>query len=139
MRLRSIAALAAACIPLLALPAGAQDIGTPGNAPLFPGGPRRGLGPPSITDSVPDIRLHSSGNGIPGAGPPIDYGAGRSPGLGRPQSLGGFGEGRDYAGRLGKRCQTPRRICVLVEAAPLETGCSCRMPNGGRARGHVTR
>ena len=55
---------------LQALPALAQ-IGTPGNAPLTPDGPRRGLGPPSITDHVPDIRLRSEGNGIPGAGPPI--------------------------------------------------------------------
>lgn len=57
-------------LPILASPAGAQ-IGTPGNAPLTPDGPRRGLGPPSIGDSVPDLRLRAPGNGIPGAGPPI--------------------------------------------------------------------
>lgn len=55
---------------VLAAPAGAQ-IGTPGVGPLTPDGPRRGLGPPSVTDSVPDLRLRAPGNGIPGAGPPV--------------------------------------------------------------------
>lgn len=50
------------------------QIGTPGNAPMTPGGPRQGLGPPSITDHVPDMRLRAPGNGIPGAGPPIGGG-----------------------------------------------------------------
>lgn len=71
-RLRAILGLAAAL--LLAGPASAQSVGTPGTGPLTPGGPRQGLGPPSLSDSVPDLRLHSDGGGIPGAGAPINGG-----------------------------------------------------------------
>ncbi|PZN95152.1 MAG: hypothetical protein DCF30_19315 [Hyphomicrobiales bacterium] len=71
-------ALISTLLPTLA---GAQGVGTPGTGPLVPGGERQGLGPPSITDSVPDIRLRSDGGGIPGAGPPIEYGR---PGARRP-------------------------------------------------------
>jgi hypothetical protein len=87
-----------------ALPAGAQ-IGTPGSGPLTPGGPRQGLGPPSITDSVPDLRLHSSGGGIPGAGPAVDLGARqqmRQPRYGIPERK---------ALRAARRCDPPRRGC----------------------------
>lgn len=121
---------------LVASSAGAQMVGTPGNAPLTPGGPRQGLGPPSITDSVPDLRLRSDGGGIPGAGPPVDYGAGQRI-YGRPQARGDFG--RDRYATTGRHCRTPQRACVLTQAAPLESGCSCRSSGGGRAQGYVVR
>lgn len=124
---------------LLALPAAAQGIGTPGNGPLYPGGPRQGLGPPSITDSVPDLRLHSEAGGIPGAGPPIDYGGSNTRSYGYPQRLRDPGVGAAYETRRGRHCQTARRVCVLTSAAPVGTGCSCRTPNAGRARGSVVR
>jgi hypothetical protein len=122
----------------LAMPAEAQ-IGTPGTGPLTPGGPRRGLGPPSLRDNVPDLRLHSEEGGIPGAGPPIDYGRG----YGRAQPPGGYGLEQRYriidrpAGRAsGLNCQTPRRVCALANLAPVGARCSCRLPRG-RARGEV--
>jgi len=116
------------------VPAAAQLYGTPGTGPLTPDGPRRGLGPPSLTDNVPDIRLHAPGGGIPGAGPPIDYGgsAGRVPFLGGPTGLR-----QEPAQADGRRCRTPQRICILTTAAPVGTGCSCRLPQRARARGHV--
>lgn len=130
--------IAAAClfVPTLLVPAsaGAQIVGTPGNGPLTPGGPRQGLGPPSITDSVPDLRLRSDGGGIPGAGPPVGYGAGQ-PVYGRPQARSERGAG-PYA-TTGRRCRTPERVCRLAKAAPLEAGCSCRIPSRGRGEGYV--
>lgn len=119
---------------LVALSAGAQIVGTPGNGPLTPGGARQGLGPPSITDSVPDLRLRSDGGGIPGAGPPVGYGA-RQPVYGRPQGRSELGVGT-YA-TTGRRCQTPERVCRLAKAAPLEAGCSCRRAGRGRSDGYV--
>ena len=116
-----------------ALPAAAQ-IGTPGTGPLVPGGPRQGLGPPSLSDSVPDIRLHAPGGGIPGAGPPIDAGS----------SWRGTPSNRASTPRLmaqeeGRHCRTSRRVCVLAEPVAIGAGCSCRSPGGGRSRGRVAR
>lgn len=37
---------------------------------------------------------------------------------------------------VGGYCATPARTCALTSAAPVGTGCSCRVP-GGRARGSV--
>ena len=69
-----IAATAALLAALMPLPASAQFDATPGNGPLYPGGPRQGLGPPSIFDNQPDIRLHAPGaGGIPGAGRPVVF------------------------------------------------------------------
>lgn len=120
-----------------ALPADAQLVGTPGNGPLTPDGPRRGLGPPSISDNVPDLRLRSDGGGIPGAGPPVDHGRRDIGAYGRPRSLGSFGIGTSQSPQLGRRCRSERRVCVLVSPAPAGTGCSCRLPTGGRGRGQV--
>lgn len=123
---------------LLAAPAGAQFIGTPGSGPLTPDGPRRGLGPPSITDNVPDLRLHGDRGGMPGAGPPLNGGAGRT----QPLGSSGFGVGYGAVDRrpirmAGRSCSTPRRSCVLIRPAPVGTACSCRLPSKARARGHV--
>src|SRR6476661_4397852 len=74
---KRLAALGVAVLLVSATHTEAQ-IGTPGNGPLYPGGPRQGLGPPSITDAVPDMRLRAPGNGIPGAGPPMST-IGREP------------------------------------------------------------
>lgn len=108
----------------------AQGVGTPGTGPLVPGGPRQGLGPPSLSDSVPDLRLRAPGGGIPGAGPPIDYG--------RPPSSGASGYGlgsRPRAQAVGRFCETPRSTCRLGRTALLGQSCSCR----GRGRGVVVR
>jgi hypothetical protein len=108
----------------------AQGVGTPGTGPLVPGGPRQGLGPPSLSDSVPDLRLRATGGGIPGAGPPIDYG--------RPPSSGASGYGlgsRPRAQAVGRFCETPRTTCRLGRTALLGQPCSCR----GRGRGVVVR
>ncbi len=108
----------------------AQGVDTPGTGPLVPGGPRQGLGPPSLSDSVPDLRLRSSGGGIPGAGPPIDYG--------RPPSLGASGSSPGVRTRLqavGRFCETSRTTCRLGRTALLGQPCSCR----GRGRGVVVR
>ncbi|HEV2556293.1 MAG TPA: hypothetical protein VGV17_21285 [Bosea sp. (in: a-proteobacteria)] len=108
----------------------AQGVGTPGSGPLVPGGPRQGLGPPSLSDSVPDLRLRAPGGGIPGAGPPIDYG--------RPPSSGASGYGlgsRPRAQAVGRFCETPRTTCRLGRTALLGQPCSCR----GRGRGVVVR
>ncbi len=124
----SVSALMAMLLGPIA--AGAQGVGTPGNGPLIPGGPRQGLGPPSITDSVPDLRLRSSGGGIPGAGPPIDYG--------RPPTPGASGSGlgvRPRAQSAGRVCETPRTTCRLGRTALLGQPCSCR----GRGRGVIVR
>ncbi len=140
MKAFAIARTAAALALLLSLPANAQYIGTPGNAPLTPDGPRRGLGPPSITDHVPDIRLHSDGGGIPGAGPPIDYGINpvgpRS--MAAPAYLPRYGlvEGQGPR-RTGRRCETPQRTCTLTRRATIGTGCTCRLTSKSRARGLV--
>ena len=139
MRPRPALALSLLMALFAAFPATAQIVGTPGNGPLAPDGPRRGLGPPSITDNVPDLRLHSDGGGIPGAGPPIDYGRRDTGSYRRPQSLGSFGAETNQVARLGRRCQSERRVCVLARPAPVATGCSCRVATGGRARGLVVR
>lgn len=136
----SMLALAAS---LLAQPALAQ-IGTPGNAPLTPGGPRQGLGPPSIFDHTPDIRLHAPGaGGIPGAGPPVDYGG--TP-RGAPRSQDplyvpryGAVDGPPRGGVIVAYCRTPRRACAVPGRARAGAACSCRLPNGVRARGRVVR
>lgn len=136
MRRAVLYRLVTVALPLLLQPwpAAAQLYGTPGTGPLTPDGPRRGLGPPSLSDNVPDIRLHAPGGGIPGAGPPIDYGSGSA---GRVPFLGGpFGD-EGAAQGAGRRCHTPQRICVLTTAAPVGTGCSCRLPQRARARGQV--
>lgn len=134
-----IAALATVAALLLALPAAAQ-IGTPGTGPLYPGGPRQGLGPPSITDSVPDIRLHAPGGGIPGAGPPIDYGGRNSvPSYGRPQPLAQPGLAPRREVGLGRRCRTQRNVCALPRSVTVGTACSCRTARSARVRGHVVR
>lgn len=108
----------------------AQGVGTPGTGPLVPGGPRQGLGPPSLSDSVPDLRLRAPGGGIPGAGPPIDYG--------RPPSSGASGYGlgsRPRAQAVGRFCETPRTTCRLGRTSLLGQPCSCR----SRGRGVVVR
>jgi hypothetical protein len=128
---------------LLVQPALAQ-IGTPGNAPLTPGGPRQGLGPPSIFDHTPDIRLHAPGaGGIPGAGPPVDYGgtprgAPRSP---NPIYMPRYGAVDDPSPRraIVAYCKTPRRACAAPSRARAGAVCSCRSPNGTRLRGRVAR
>lgn len=139
MKVLPILALALLAALLHGLPAAAQ-IGTPGNAPLAPGGPRQGLGPPSITDHVPDIRLRSDGGGIPGAGPPIDYGA-RPPSPGTsagPLYVPRYGATERRPPRAtGRHCETPRRSCILASRAVLGTVCTCRLPGKFRARGHV--
>lgn len=117
----------------MASPAAAQ-IGTPSTGPLVPGGPRQGLGPPSLSDSVPDIRLHAPGGGIPGAGPPIDGGVRSwqpSPRVG-PQTVEGYRTRAE-----GRHCRTPQRVCYLAAPARLGNNCSCRTANG-RVRGRVS-
>lgn len=116
------------------------QIGTPGNGPLTPGGPRQGLGPPSITDNVPDLRLRSSGGGIPGAGAPVTGG-----GYGRPQPMGRSGlaapgayDNRPAGVRV-RVCRTSRRTCTIETSARPGARCSCRLPSGGRARGSLIR
>ncbi len=132
-----IAAMAALLAMLLSLPAHAQFDATPGNGPLYPGGPRQGLGPPSITDHVPDIRLHSSQGGIPGAGPAIGSGANAL----RPYepSPARLYRRADRTSGLGRHCQTASRQCTLRRPATLGDDCSCRTPRNGRRHGHVVR
>jgi hypothetical protein len=135
--------MAALAALLLVQPALAQ-IGTPGNAPLTPGGPRQGLGPPSIFDHTPDIRLHAPGaGGIPGAGPPLDYGgtprgAPRSP---NPITMPRYGavDGPSSRGVIVAYCKTPRRVCAASSRALAGARCVCRLPNGARLRGRVIR
>jgi hypothetical protein len=118
-------------------PASAQFDATPGNGPLYPGGPRQGLGPPSITDNVPDIRLHSSQGGIPGAGPPVGTSSPRfyEPSASSP-TLYRRAERRSG---LGRRCRTPARQCTLARPAVIGDDCSCRTPRGERRPGFVVR
>jgi hypothetical protein len=124
-------------------PALAQ-IGTPGHAPLTPGGPRQGLGPPSIFDHTPDIRLHAPGaGGLPGAGPPVDYG-GTPRGAPRSQNpiyMPRYGAADDPSPRsvIAAVCRTPRRACAAPSRARSGAVCSCRLPNGARLRGRVVR
>lgn len=117
----------------------AQSVGTPGSGPLVPGGPRQGLGPPSITDSVPDLRLRSSGGGIPGAGAPIGTGSPNSVPLYERGAGAGATPARPSSRQArGRHCETPRSTCVLTRAASLGTACSCRIRgNGPRVRGTV--
>ncbi|WP_306223349.1 hypothetical protein [Bosea beijingensis] len=133
-----IAATATLLTVLVSLPASAQFDATPGNGPLYPGGPRQGLGPPSITDNVPDIRLRSSQGGIPGAGPPVGAGA-PSPRFYEPSAS----SGRSYrhaerTSGLGRHCRTPARQCTLARPASLGDDCSCRTSKG-RRQGFVVR
>lgn len=132
-----IAATAALLAVLASLPASAQFDATPGNAPLYPGGPRQGLGPPSITDHVPDIRLHSSQGGIPGAGPAIGSGANNL----RPYepSSPRLYRRTDRTSGLGRHCRTAARQCALARPASLGDDCSCRTSRGGRRQGYVIR
>lgn len=137
------ALIAAALAVLLSAPAAAQ-IGTPGNAPLVPGGPRQGLGPPSIFDHTPDIRLHAPGpGGMPGAGPPIDHGAtprGAPPALNpihRPRY--GSVDAPSSRGPIIAACRTPGRSCAAPSRALAGTRCLCRLPSGARLRGRVVR
>lgn len=127
---RPVLALAA-ILMTLASPAFAQ-VGTPGNGPLTPGGPRSGLGPPSLSDSVPDLRLHSDAGGIPGAGPPIDRGSARAPG----ETV--FRSDRGGRERYGRRCETPVTVCTLARPAPIGSACGCRLRGGRRLGGSVT-
>lgn len=136
-------AMPALALSLLAPPAFAQ-IGSPGNAPLTPDGPRQGLGPPSIFDHQPDIRLHAPGpGGLPGAGPPVDYGGTprSAPRSSNPIYMPRYGAVDDPSPRraIVTYCETPRRACAA--SARLRTGavCSCRLPNGARLRGRVVR
>lgn len=131
MRRLSIACAFAAGI-LLALPAIAQ-VGIPGSGPLTPDGPRRGLGPPSLSDNVPDLRLQQPGTGG-GSGyspAPVYRGGGyqASPSRALPQQP---------RRRTGKRCETPNRVCSMTRSAYLGTDCSCRSSRG-RVRGTVVR
>lgn len=131
-----IAAMTALLAMLVSLPAGAQFDATPGNAPLYPGGPRQGLGPPSITDNVPDLRLHSSQGGIPGAGPPVGAG---SPRFYEPSpSSGRLYRRAERTSGLGRHCRTPARQCTLARPAALGDDCSCRTSRG-RRQGFVIR
>ncbi|RYE29170.1 MAG: hypothetical protein EOP23_22050 [Hyphomicrobiales bacterium] len=124
---------------LISLPASAQFDATPGNGPLYPGGPRQGLGPPSITDNVPDLRLHSSQSGIPGAGPPVGAGA-NSPRFYEPSPSSGRSYRRtERTSGLGRHCRTPARQCTLARPASLGDDCSCRLPKAGRRQGYVVR
>ena len=133
-----IAAAATLLAVLASLPASAQFDATPGNAPLYPGGPRQGLGPPSITDHVPDIRLHSSQGGIPGAGPPVGSGVG-SPRFYEPSASSGRSYRRvERTGALGRHCRTQARQCSLARPAALGDDCSCRTSKG-RRHGFVVR
>lgn len=132
------AALALMVASLATLPAGAQSTGTPGTGPLIPGGPRQGIGPPSITDAVPDIRLRQDGGGIPGAGPPIDYGRPSTPSYGQPvigaRGTLGLSRSRQVAAR---HCETPRSTCRLSRAVPLGTSCTCRSRGRAAIRGYA--
>lgn len=132
----------------LASPAGAQ-VGVPGNGPLTPDGPRRGLGPPSLSDNVPDLRLQG-GSTAPMASPPIYGGGGygivpslpqRAPRSAARRRIESYPEldDSDAAGVTGRRCRTPARICVLSSPAPVATPCSCRVARGKRARGATVR
>lgn len=128
---------------LLFHPAHAQ-IGTPGTAPLTPDGPRQGLGPPSIFDSTPDIRLHAPGaGGIPGAGPPVDYGGTPrgAPRSSNPITMPRYGSASDPALRsvVTAYCRTSRRACAAPSRLRAGAACSCRLPNGTRQRGRVVR
>ncbi|MBA4224260.1 MAG: hypothetical protein C0458_26340 [Methylobacterium sp.] len=128
---------------LLVHPAHAQ-IGTPGNAPLTPDGPRQGLGPPSIFDNQPDIRLHAPGaGGIPGAGPPVDYGGTPrgAPRSSNPIYMPRYGSASDPALRsvTAAYCRTQRRSCAAPSRLRAGAVCSCRLPNGARLRGRVAR
>lgn len=134
------AVFAVAIVTLATMPAGAQSIGTPGNGPLVPGGARQGLGPPSLTDSVPDIRLRQDGGGIPGAGAPIDYGRpGVAPTYGQP-AVGARSPAGLYRSRqVARHCQTPRRTCRLSRAVPLGSPCSCGPRGRASIRGYAVR
>jgi hypothetical protein len=141
MTRRPIAALSFALAALLALPAAAQLSPVPNDGPLYPGGPRRGIGPPSLSDNVPDLRLRPGGP--PGLGQaPIQggggYGGPLSPGAARFMPEVGTQAPRSR-GESGRHCRTAARLCVLTNPAPLGAGCSCRLPAGGRARGSVSR
>lgn len=132
------AATAALLVMLTSLPASAQFDATPGNGPLYPGGPRQGLGPPSITDNQPDLRLRSSQGGIPGAGPPVGAGA-PSPLFYEPSpsSVRSYRRAERTSG-LGRHCRTPARQCTLARPAALGDDCSCRTSKG-RRQGFVVR
>ena len=132
-----IAAAAALLAVVVSVPASAQFDATPGNATLYPGGPRQGLGPPSITDHVPDLRLHSSQGGIPGAGPAIGSGANHL----RPYEPSPTRLYRrpDRVSASGRHCRTPARQCTLARPAALGDDCSCRLSKGGRRQGYVVR
>lgn len=132
-----IAATALSLGVLFSLPASAQFDATPGNGPLYPGGPRQGLGPQSITDSVPDIRLHSSQGGIPGAGPAIGSGA-NSLRTYEPSSTRLYRRA-DRTSGFGRHCRVPSRQCMLARPAALGDDCSCRTSRGGRGQGYVVR
>jgi hypothetical protein len=133
-----IAATAALLTVLVSLPASAQFDATPGTGPLYPGGPRQGLGPPSITDNVPDIRLRSSQGGIPGAGPPVGAGA-TSPRFYEPSPSSGRSYRRaERTSGLGRHCRTPARHCTLARPASIGDDCSCRTSKG-RRQGFVVR
>jgi hypothetical protein len=137
-KLLALSALIAA--HLIALPANAQ-IGVPGSGPLTPDGPRRGLGPPSITDSVPDLRLQPSG-AVPSYTPPSYQGGGypsstsRAP-LARQGRIGLDNDVRRVR-VVGRHCRTQKRTC-LIRPAALETSCTCRLSNASRIRGRVVR
>jgi len=134
-----IAATAALLAALMPLPASAQFDATPGTGPLYPGGPRQGLGPPSITDNVPDLRLHSSQGGIPGAGPPVGAGA-NSPRFYEPsRSSGQYYRRAERTSGLGRHCRTSARLCALARPASLGDDCSCRTSKGVRRQGVVVR
>ncbi len=130
-------------VSLLVAPAFAQ-IGSPGNAPLTPGGPRQGLGPPSIFDHQPDIRLHAPGpGGLPGAGPPVDYGGTprSAPHAPNPIYMPRYGAADNPSPRRAvvAYCKTPRRACAAPARLRAGAICACRLPNGARLRGRVVR
>ncbi len=129
-RMIALAMIASLCLPLEV----AAQIGTPGNGPLVPGGPRQGLGPPSITDSVPDIRLRQDGGGIPGAGPPVDGRPGVAPSYGQAAP----GARNLYRARrvLARQCVTPRSTCRLARPVAIGDDCSCRGRGRAALRGY---
>lgn len=138
MTCRPLAAATFALVALLATPAAAQLSPVPNDGPLYPGGPRRGIGPPSLSDNVPDLRLRPGGP--PGLGQaPIQGGGGYGGSLsqGAARFMPDYGPAdTDAPDDMGRHCRTPARLCLLINPAPLDSGCSCRVP-GGRSRGSV--
>jgi len=143
---RRLAVVAAALITLGAWPGSSAlaQIGTPSTGPISPGGPRQGLGPPSITDNTPDLRLHAPGaGGIPGTGPPVDYGGTPrgAPRSSNPIYMPRYGASDDPSPRraIVAYCRTARVACAAPGRARAGSACACRLDDGTRLRGRVAR